>query len=54
MLDHLTDRELESRLDFLEQTIARTKDWKQLPALNGCLQKILQELADRDVEGRNK
>ena len=53
-LKDFTDKEIEQRLKVIEQWIAAEKDYKNLPALNHMFQKLLDELARRDVEGNNK
>jgi hypothetical protein len=52
MITNMTDDQLNARLDFLEAEIARTKDWKSLPALNAIYQKVMDELVRRDEERR--
>ena len=49
MFQQMTEAQLNARLDFVEAQIAKTTDWKQLPALNNLFQQIIEELARRDV-----
>ena len=50
MKQNLTLKQLEERLDWVENLIATEKDPKNLPYHNSLYQSILDELARRDVE----
>jgi hypothetical protein len=49
MIEKLTNAQLEARLDSLESMIAAETDWKKLPAMNAMFQRIIEELANRDL-----
>lgn len=49
MIQNLTLRQLEDRLDWVENIIASETDPKNLPYHNSMYQRILDELARRDV-----
>lgn len=51
-VENLTDEQLESRLNVIEQMIIKANA-KDLPALNNMFQKLLDEQVRRDVEVRN-
>ena len=49
-MTNLTDEQLEQRLGWVESLIANETDPKNLPYHNAMYQRILDELARRDVE----
>jgi len=54
MIQNLTLKQLEERLDWVENIIASDTDPKNLPYHNSMYQRILDELARRDVEAEEK
>lgn len=48
-VENLTDAQLESRLQMMEDLIARTTDTKSLPSLNATVQKLVDEQVRRDL-----
>lgn len=50
MLDTFSDEQLDQRVQTVEQMIARETDWKNLPALNQSLQRLIDEQARRDID----
>lgn len=48
-LANMTNEQLENRLTYLEQQMATT-DYKKLASINAIYEKVLTELANRDVE----
>lgn len=47
MVEELTLREIEERLDMLEKLIARERDVEKLKVWNTCFQKLIDEQARR-------
>lgn len=50
MIHDLTTEQLESRLSWVEGLIQEERDPKNLPYHNAMYQKLIDELARRDVE----